>query len=404
MKTLKRALAAMFALTLALGVVSCGDDSSSSGTTGSSSQAESSAADSSTADSSKADESSKDDSKADESSTSNGGSSAAFKDVEQFTLKHEPYAITVDYSLPKLDGLTLKPNESAPTYFSTHVENYAIYRKEGETTGVDVYVLVKTFNAEEAEKTFTKSDKYTHKTSANGYQVAYNIEEKEDKKEWNTYVSVYGEKYRECNVYAQVHFIADQDKMNKDEFEAYMMAVVDSMKFTVENENALIKDDGSFRLYSHRLIIAPKSTIAGNECENKLYFKQFYPMAMTEFVADDLKYEITTDILSNNSGLWKNTQKKTDEYTATKIAGHDALCKLASYGLLGEFVIQLDEEHVEQVRISANYFSDGSKKKDGKSMTDLQKELTDDAHKADTLKKMGEYLEGFVNAWTEEEA
>lgn len=396
---MKKFIAMAIMLSMAFSLTAC-----SGGTSG----GETSTADNSVADTSAAadsseegsNESSKEDTK--EESKEVSTDSASFTEFENITTKHEPYGISVDYQLPKLDGYEMKPSTGNPNYFGTFVEDSYYYRKDGKTNGIDVYLKLHTFNAEDAKKNLSGKEEYTNVTSDNGNQITYKIKVKDegtDKAAWETYMDVYGGTYRDCNLYAPIHFLAAQSDMTKEEFEAFIMAVANSVKFSVENENALITGDGSFNLYSHNLIVAPKVKVAGNEYDTSFYFKRFYPMAKVEFNDNDIKYEIETEILTYNSMLWENSKKKGDEYTALKIAGYDALGKLQSFGASGELIIQLNENHVEKINVSAVSFADGSKNKDGVSFYDLQKEMMDDSHKAETLKKFASYADGFVSKW-----
>lgn len=405
MKNMKKMLAALMALTMVFGMASCGESSGSTADTGSSAES-SAAAESSEESAAESSEESGEESSAAESSEESSeaaASNGAYKGFEHRTLKHEPYAISADFDLPELEGLTLTDDPTGTIYFATLSKTSYYYRKDGDMLGVDVYPSLQLIEKNNAKRSY-ETDKNTVLDSDNGYKIVYPNERKiykegTDKAQWDVTVWIYGDSYRECSPYLQIHFLADQKKMTEDEFIDFAVTVAKSVKFTVDDEDALILDDGSFKVYSHNYIVPPKVTIAGAERDAKLIFSQIYPEAFVEFDDGGIKYEITTDILTGDSRIWESTQKKTDEYTAVKVDGHDAFIKIPSYGLIGEFVVQLSEEHVEKFSISGKSYDDGSRTKDGKSFTDLQKEMTDDAHKAETINLFTGYASEFVNAW-----
>ena len=376
MKQMKKALAALLALTMAAGLSACGESSVDTAER----TAESSVAESSEASS----EESSEESAAESSVESSEGSSEAaaeggYQNFEHRTLEHEPYAIRAEYDLPELDGLTMSDDSTGTTYFGALSKTSYFYRKDGDSLGVDVYPNLQVMEKNRAKQVY-ETDSYTALESDNGYTIVYPNERKvykegTDMAQWDVTVWVYGDSYRECYPILSTHFLADQKKMTEDEFIDFAVTVAKSVKFTVEDENALILDDGSFKVYSHRFIVPPKITIAGTERDAKLIFSQTYPEAFVEFDDGGIKYEINTDILSGDSRLWERTKENTEDYTAVKVAGYDAYVKIASYGLIGEFVVQLNEEHVEQFTISGKSFDDGSRTKDGKSFTDLQTEM-----------------------------
>ena len=409
MKNMKKVLAALLALTMTVCLASCGETggNDNAGGTAENSKVEDSKTEEK--EESKAEEK-EEESKTEETEaavTEAAAADSGYKEFEHRTLKHEPYAISADYDLPVLDGLTIKDGSENVTYFGTLVKCSSYYRKEGDKLGVDVYPDLQLITKERAEQFYIKSDNFETTTSDNGYTIAnqevkvYN--EGTEKAQWETNVSVYGDSYRECHPILSIHFLADQKKMTEDEFKKFAFTVANSVKFTVENEDALILDDGSFKVYPHKFIVPPKVSIAGADREAKLIFSAIYPLASVEFDDNDIHYEMTNDILTYNSMLWANCQKKEDEYTPVTIAGHEALAKLQSYGCDGEFVVHFSDEHVETVKISAKSYADGSKNKDGKSFYDLQKEMIDDANKADTIAKMAEYVDAFVSSWTIDE-
>ncbi|MBR6107380.1 MAG: hypothetical protein IKQ39_05175 [Oscillospiraceae bacterium] len=409
MKNLKKTLAALFALTMAFGMVSCGEDSSSSTADSSSSAAVSSdagSADDSSESSADADSSDASSAESSDDSSAASAPNGAYASMEHRTLEHEPYAISAEYDLPVLDGLTMNDDSNGTTYFGILSKTSYIYRKEGDMLGVDVYPQLKLIVKERAKQVY-ENDDFITQTSDNGNQIAYKDitikNEGTDKAQWEATLFIYGGSYRECNVFLEIHTLADQTKMTKEEFETFILTVANSAKFNVENENALILDDGSFKVYSHRIIVPPTVSIAGTDCEAKLIFSQIYPEAFVTFADGGIKYEMNTDILSQDNRTWERTQEKTDEYTAVKVAGYDAYAKLASFGLSADFVIKLGDDHVETVKIYGKSFDDGSGSKDGKSFTDVHKEMTDDAHKADTIKLLTGYVSDFVSTWTLDE-
>ena len=109
---------------------------------------------------------------------------------------------------------------------------------------------------------------------------------------------------------------------------------------------------------------------------------------------------MNTDILTYNSLKWEKTKEKIDEYVPVTIAGYEGLAKLESFGCNGDFIVKFSDEHVEEIKISAKSYADGSSNKDGKSFHDLQKKMIDDANKANTIAKLAEYVSAFVGAWT----
>ena len=408
MKNMKKVLAALLALTMTVCLASCGETggNDNAGSTAENSKVEDSKTEEK--EESKAEEK-EEESKTEETEaavTEAAAADSGYKEFEHRTLKHEPYTISADYDLPVLDDLTIKDGSEGITYFSTMVKCSSYYRKEGDNLGVDVYSNLELITKDRAKEAYER-DGFTVVTSDNGYNISYQdfdvYNPDTEKSQWQARLVVYGESYRECSPILSLHFLADQKKMTEDEFEKYVFAVANSVKLTVENEDALILDDGSCKVYPHKIIVPSKVSIAGADCEAKLIFSQIYPEAFVEFAADGINYEMNTDILSENSLKWEKTKEKSDEYTAVKVAGHDALAKLATYGLNGEFVIQLSEDHVETVNVSGKSYDDGSMKKDGKSFYDLQKEMIDDANQADTIAKMAEYVDAFVSSWTIDE-
>ncbi|MBQ8922683.1 MAG: hypothetical protein IJ060_11095 [Oscillospiraceae bacterium] len=403
MKEMKKTLTALLALTMAFSMASCGDDSSST--------AESSTAESSVSESSAE---SSDESSAESSAESSEESSAAAADpgsaaytMEQHSTEHAPFGIKLDYAIPALAEYKVSSTQANPHYFGVQSMDSYNYRKEDKSTyGIDISVDTGIWGKENVKFSF-EGDNKTLGTTDNGYSLSYTTKydrtikaNGEEVARYDANLAVYGESYRDAVLITQISLTTSELDMTTDELEEMALAIANSVKFTEWDENTMIADDGSFKVYPHKLICAPKATIGGGEAELQLITSQGYPEAFVQFSADDILYEMNTDILTYNSLKWENAAEKTDEYTSVKIAGYEGLAKLESFGCNGDFIVKFSDAHVEEIKISAKSFADGSRSRDGKSFSDVQKEMIDDANKAATISKMAEYVGAFVGAWT----
>ena len=396
MKQMKKALAALLALTMAVGLSACGESSGDTADTG----AESSAAESS-------------DANAEESSEESSEETAEKSyEMEEHSTEHAPYGIKTDYAIPTIDKYKISTNTDNPHYFGIQAEDSYFYRedpKNEDAYGIDVYVTTRIYNKDDIQFQFYRSDDKIEGSTDNGYDLVYNTKETENDKgnignRLDVYMNIFSESYRDATIWTEVHVMTYESDMNTDELVDFAMAITNSVKITDYDENALQTDDGGYKIYPHKFTVPAKVTIAGNETDYQLITDMSYPEAFVEFDDNDIHYEINTDILTYNSLLWSKTKEKTDEYTPVTVAGHEAFAKLQTFGCNGEFVVYFDDTHVETVKIYAKSYADGSTNKDGKSFSDVQKEMIDDANKAATIAKMTEYVSAFVGAWTIDES
>ena len=405
MKNMRKALAVLFALTLAAGMTACGETGGTAAD--SSSAAETSAAETSAAESS---EDSAEESAAAETSAAESREEAASNGdyvMETHSTEHAPLGIKLDYDLPQLADYNITTNTTNPHYFSTTAEDSYFYRKEDKSTyGIDVYFTTGLWGKDNVKFSF-EGDQKTLATTDKGYTVSYTTASDktikangEEVGRLDANLAVYGESYRDAVLITQIKVTSSELDMTPEECEKFALALAYGIHFTEWDENACFTDDGSFKVYPHKFIYAPKATIAGKEVALQLITSQGYPEAFAEFNLDDIHYEMNTDILTYNSLKWEKTAEKTDEYVSVKIAGYDGFAKLESFGCNGDFIVKFSDEHVEEIKISAKSYADGSSNKDGKSFHDLQNEMIGDANKANTIAKMTEYVSAFVGAWT----
>ncbi len=399
---MKKTLAALLALTTVLGLASCGDDSSSSGTA-ESSVSGSIAAEESSEDSSSSSET--ESSTADESSeeSSETAQSGAYQMVS-FSSEHEPLGIKFDYALPKLENYDPTPDDARnPDYFNYGVTYHYKYRTDDESLyGIRADVYAGIYNAENAAGYYkAKEGQQTDKTE-NGYGLQYYIDEKEDsKKDTNGkhfygHISVYGETYRDAVLCCSVMFETYESDRSKDELEELMLATANSIKFTDWDENALLNDDGSIISYQHHCTVPAKMTIAGAECEAKLETQGSDPLVYTNVIEDSSLFRVSIDPFLLVGSSFENAKEK-DKYTPATVNGCDALYAFDEHSATGEFMIKISDDHIEKVVISIPSMANGSMSMDGKSFFDVRKEIAADPEAAKA--KYNEFANDFVKAW-----
>ncbi len=403
---MKRTLAALLALTTVLGLASCGEDSSSSGTAGST--AESSVSGSSAAEESSEDSSSSSEtesSTADESSeeSSETAQSGGYQMVS-FSSEHEPLGIKFDYALPKLENYDPTPDDARnPDYFNYGVTyHYKYPTDDASLYGIRADVYAGIYNAENASGYYkAKEGQQTDKTE-NGYGLQYYIDEKEDsKKDTNGkhfygHIAVYGETYRDAVLCCAVMFETYESDLSKEELESFMLAAANSIKFTDWDENALLNDDGSIISYQHHCTVPAKMTIAGAECEAKLETQGSDPLVYTNVIEDSSLFRVSIDPFLLVGSSFENAKEK-DKYTPATVNGCDALYAFDEHSATGEFMIKISDDHIEKVVISIPSMANGSMSMDGKSFFDVRKEIAADPEAAKA--KYNEFANDFVKAW-----
>ena len=416
---MKKTLAALLALTMAFGMASCGESSSTADNSTAESSVSESSAESSEESSEESTEESSDESKADESSEESKADDSSAADapsgdmkMETFHSQHEPYAIKYDYAVPEIAQFPQYDKRTASWqehYFGNPVmESYYYLKEDKSLYGLYVSLETMLYGKDNVKFGFEGSEK-TLGTTANGYNYSYSNHEGKkkveggEKAEYRCMVTVYGESYRDSVLATQISVSTLETDMTAGEVTEIALAIADTIKYTDWDENALITEDGGFKIYPHKFILAPKATIAGQEVETKMINDMSYIEAYAEFNADDIHYIINSDILSSTKALWNSTENKADEWTKMTICGYEAYAQLASYGCNAEFRIKFGEDHVETVKINAKEYADGERTKDGVSFSDLQADMISEANSAATLNKMAEYVSDFVSAWTIDE-
>ena len=403
---MKKTLAALLALTTVLGLASCGDDSSSSGTAGST--AESSVSGSIAAEESSEDSSSSSEtesSTADESSEESSGTaqSGAYQMVS-FSSEHEPFGIKFDYALPKLENYDPTPDDARnPDYFNYGVTYHYKYRTDDESLyGIRADVYAGIYNAENAAGYYkAKEGQQTDKTEK-GYGLQYYIDEKEDsKKDTNGkhfygHIAVYGETYRDAVLCCSVMFETYESDLSKDELEKVMLATANSIKFTDWDENALLTADGGFISYQHHCTVPAKMTIAGTECEAKLSTQGSDPLVYTDVIEGSNLFRVTMDPFLLVGSSFENAKEK-DKYTPATVNGCEALYAFEENSATGEFMIKISDDHIEKVVITIPSMANGQMRMDNKSFFDVRKEIAADPDAAKA--KYNEFANDFVKAW-----
>jgi hypothetical protein len=399
---IKRTLAAILTLTMTAGLAACGDDSSSdaAGSTAESSVSESSNAEESTGDSSSEAESST----ADESAADSGTEQSGDYQMMSFSGEHEPFGIKFDFALPKLEKYEPAPDDARnPDYFNYGVTYHYKYRTDDASLyGIRADVYAGIYNAENAAGYYkAKEGQQTDKTD-NGYGLQYYIDEKEDsKKDTNGkhfygHIAVYGETYRDAVLCCSVMFETYESDLSKDELEKVMLATANSIKFTDWDENALLKDDGSFISYQHHCTVPAKMTIAGTECEAKLSTQGSDPLVYTDVIEGSNLFRVTMDPFLLVGSSFENAKEK-DKYTPATVNGCEALYAFEENSATGEFMIKISDDHIEKVVITIPSMANGQMRMDGKSFFDVRKEIAADPEAAKA--KYNEFANDFVKAW-----
>lgn len=343
------------------------------------------------------------------STEASAAGSISLDNLEQHTLTHEGYGITIDYAIPLLDAYAMKKTYN-PTVFSTFTKDtyyFGLKDVEDAEASLSTIISLELYSVEDSGFAFAENDKYQHVKTDNGYDLAYNVEADEDEKKgdkWDAYMIVYGESYWDALLEVEINASVLQSEMSEEDFEKYVLAVANSVKFVSWDENTL-KSDAGWEVYTHNLTVPEKVTVAGQECDVKMVTSQCFPLAQIEFDDGDLKYTMNTDRLSYNNMLWDNTQKKADEFLSTTIAGHDAYIKFGvGSSLNATAIVFFNDQHVEQVQISASTFADGTNKRDDVKFSDYKDELTSEDNADATLQMLADYIGEYVQTWTIEDA
>ena len=343
------------------------------------------------------------------STEASAAGSISLDNLEQHTLTHEGYGITIDYAIPLLDAYSMKKTTN-PTVFSTFTKDsyyFGLKDVEDSPSSLSTILSLELYSVDDSGFAFAENDKYQHVKTDNGYDLAYKVEAKEDDKDgdkWDAYMVVYGESYWDALLEVEITANVPQTEMSEEDFEKYVLAVANSVKFVSWDENTL-KSDAGWEVYTHNLTVPEKVTVAGQECDVKMVTSQCFPLAQIEFDDGDLKYTMNTDRLSYNNMLWDNTQKKADEFLSTTIAGHDAYIKFGvGSSLNATAIVFFSDEHVEQVQISASTFADGTNKRDDVRFSDYKDELTSEDNADATLQMLADYIGEYVQTWTIEDA
>ena len=330
--------------------------------------------------------------------------SVSFDNLEQHTLIHEGYGVTIDYAIPVLDAYTIKAGNN-PNVFSTFAEDsyyYTLKDVADAKFSLATYVSFDIYSQEDSGFAFAENDKYQHVKTDNGYDLAYRIELDEDDKgnKWDVFMDVYGETYWDALLKCEIRTNIAEEEMSEADFEQYALAIANSVKFASWDEETL-KSDAGWEVYTHNLKVPEKVTVQGQECEVKMVTSQCFPLAQVEFNDGDLQYTMNTDRLSYNNMLWDNTEKKADEFHKTTIAGHDAYIKFGvGSSLNATAVVYFSDEHVEQVVIKSTAYADGETKRDDVRVSDYFDELQSDEKADATLEKLAGYIGEYVQTWT----
>lgn len=325
--------------------------------------------------------------------------------MEPHSAEHKAYGIQLDYALPLLDQYEIEDAEP-DEYFErvTKTDSYLYQPKDNTLNSIEISISVNLLS-KNAIGLKLNDESLTQAKTVNGYDTAYTVKtfNSDSGQEQMAYAAVYGESYLDAVLLAEVSVISDNPEANTEELEKIALSVANSVQFTAWDENALKTADGGFQIYSHNISVPAKAVIAGKDTDIKLVFEQIYPTAQVEFSDDDIQYVMATDIWSANGLKWEKTKEKTGEYTAVTVGGYDAFAKLSPSVCSAEFVIRINEIHIETVQIYADAFADGSIQKDGKKIRDVSKEMVSDENRAATLAKLTEYVDGFVSTWVTDE-
>lgn len=416
--SMKKTLAAILALTMAIGMTACeGKIEVSTDSTAESSAAESKTEERSEesaeeSDESKADESSAEssaeESKAEESSEAAPVAAGKFGEAAMTrTLENKLFGITAEYSAPAVDGYTVKPH--AQTQMGATSTDYFDYEPDSDAHhrfGYNIYLCpidTKTMNRdidkakEGADNSDTKLTLYYQ--TVNSYDAILRCDVKEDATngdQWQLSLTVLGGKYLDGVNQLSSSFKVSQAEMSKDDAIDFLKALADSVKFTVDE--AYVTADGKCKMGADGLNAPTTISLAGGEYEVEPFmfspsnqYIRFYPV-INEVAYEFIVYSALTE------RQWTDEISK-EECREVTIDGKEAHIRLDKdkMSINCYITIKFDDTSFIQFSVKSTGLADGARQtSDGKSSLDLFKEMTGEQYEA-TVALINGWMDEFVS-------
>lgn len=357
MKNMRKALAVLFALTLAAGMTACGETGSP--------------ADNSPAAESAADETSAPDSAA-ESSVAETEPAETEPPAPVVPEGYETVDLVSDYLGVKVSfaalndgrfvGSEIKPNKGVEKYGRTEFAvNYYSDEKSKLSDCVKYTVRIKAI-ANDADQLSNK--RYTH-VEGSQYE-GYWHNEIEDKTQCHYELYSENDSYLDGKISVEVDMYAYGDWMPMDDYKALTKTMLETMNIEVLDTNNLNDAKGDFPTGTGLYTIPAKVTIAGKECETYWSVKNGAPRATIAFTNENGDSFKIMDDGQNVPKYVTSRQGDPDKHRFITIDGKSAMndidvgAIMTTSVLKSEYTVIYEMDGEDEINMTFNIFMGGS--------------------------------------------